>query len=502
MESIVLDRKTMLREVLNLAWICNEFPSWELEPFGEYLSFGGRQLLLSIRKSATEGDMFSCYCIYQPQDTFVRVLSIGTHPRFRNRGLASTSSASSTSPESDSWLTCLARTPPHLHSCSRLDSSKLASSSRAQTTNYDSRDNHGRPNHVRQGSTATNHLSPRHCERAGLQDTLSLKKFRLSDREWSAFTRNVESILAAHRTDVPHMRHTIEWVDALPKRLGDYLRAKLLAADPAFVQTKYNLDESIGLYEAYRSEQKTSLATDAAVMRDVERLRLRCPSDITRIEPGLLSDLLAELADEHSYAPNTLARIAKHWHAFLRMAHTHRASNLDQSVRRSREGDRHARKGHYPHRVDRRDGAILQTDEERYWLRLLQWTGCRLREGLQLRISDIDLEKGRILITETKNDRLRVNPLYESIAEYVPALIKGREPAELVLKWMTYNTCYKWLRLMQVKLGLPHWSPPYQSFRSTRANQLAADPTITPQQAGMLLGHSAVVARKNYFERR
>lgn len=85
---IVLDRKTMLREVLNLAWICDEFPSWELEPFGEYLSFGGRQLLLSIRKSATEGDMFSCYCIYQPQDTFVRVLSIGTHPRFRNRGLA------------------------------------------------------------------------------------------------------------------------------------------------------------------------------------------------------------------------------------------------------------------------------------------------------------------------------------------------------------------------------------------------------------------------------
>lgn len=85
---IVLDRKTMLREVLNLAWICDEFPSWELEPFGQYLSFGGRQLLLSIRKSSTEGDMFSCYCIYQPQDTFVRILSFGTHPRFRKRGLA------------------------------------------------------------------------------------------------------------------------------------------------------------------------------------------------------------------------------------------------------------------------------------------------------------------------------------------------------------------------------------------------------------------------------
>lgn len=336
-------------------------------------------------------------------------------------------------------------------------------------------------------------------DRAGLQDTLSLKKFRLSDREWSAFTRNVESILAAHRTDVPHMRHTIEWVDALPKRLGDYLRAKLLASDPAFVQTKHNLDESIGLYEAYRSEQKTSLATDAAVMRDVERLRLRCPSDITRIEPGLLSDLLAELADEHSYAPNTLARIAKHWHAFFGwLTHHERALSINPCDELPKEIGTRDKDMVKPEWIDA-IVASCRTAEERYWLRLLQWTGCRLREGLQLRISDLDLEAGRILITETKNDRLRVNPLYDPIAEFVPALIKGREPTELVLRRMTYNTCYKWLRSKQTRLGLPHWSPPYQAFRSTRANQLAADPTITPQQAGMLLGHSAVVARKNYL---
>jgi integrase len=336
-------------------------------------------------------------------------------------------------------------------------------------------------------------------ERAGLQDTLSLKKFRLGDREWSALTRHVEAILAAHRSDVPHMRHTIEWVDALPKHLGNYLRSKLLAYDPAFVQTKHDLDESIGLYEAYRSEQKTSLATDTAVMRDVERLRLRCPSDITRIEPGLLSDLLAELADEHSYAPNTLARIAKNWNAFFGwLTHIERAISINPCDELPKEIGTREKDTIRTEWIDAMVQAC-QTTEERYWLRLLQWTGCRLSEGLQLRIADFDFEKGRILIAETKNDRVRVNPLYPAIGQYLHPLFKGREPTELVLKRMTYNTCYKWLRSMQVKLGLPQWSPPYQSFRSTRANQLAADPNITPQQAGMLLGHSAVVARKNYL---
>lgn len=86
--SITLDRSTLLRQTLHLAQLCDEFPSWDVEPFGEYLQFGDRQLLLSIRKSASEGDLFSSYLIYQSHETFVRILSIGTHPRFRKRGIA------------------------------------------------------------------------------------------------------------------------------------------------------------------------------------------------------------------------------------------------------------------------------------------------------------------------------------------------------------------------------------------------------------------------------
>ena len=334
--------------------------------------------------------------------------------------------------------------------------------------------------------------------RAGLQDTLSLKKFRLSDREWSSLVRHVENILTAHRTEVPHSRATIDWVDSLPRWLNAYLVKKLLAADPAFVRTTHTLEESIDLYEQHRSTLATSASTDANCMRDVQRLRQRCPSDVTRIDSGLLSDLLAELADEHDYADNTLARISKHWASFFHWLRIERAISINPCDELAKEIGTRDKDLVRTEWIDEMVRAC-NTDEERYWLRLLQWTGCRLREGLQLRVQDLDLARGRITITETKNDRIRINPMYPAIAQYVPSIIKGREPAELVLRSITRNTCYTWLNALQDKLGLPHWQPPYNAIRSTRANQLAADPTITAQQAGMLLGHSATVARKNYL---
>lgn len=44
--------------------------------------------------------------------------------------------------------------------------------------------------------------------KAGVQDTLSLKRFRLSDREWSTTKRQIESILTAHRSETEHLRST------------------------------------------------------------------------------------------------------------------------------------------------------------------------------------------------------------------------------------------------------------------------------------------------------
>lgn len=154
--------------------------------------------------------------------------------------------------------------------------------------------------------------------KAGLQDTLSLKRFGLSDRDFGRLCRNVESILQTQRTDVEHLRAVHDWLESIPRKLREYLLDRLLADDRQFVVNQVvDLRESIDAYEIYRQGADTKASTDALVMHDVERLLERCPSDVTRIDEGVLQDLLADLEDDHGYASNTLARHAKHWSAFF-----------------------------------------------------------------------------------------------------------------------------------------------------------------------------------------
>lgn len=335
--------------------------------------------------------------------------------------------------------------------------------------------------------------------KAGLQDTLSLKRFGLGDRDFGRLCRNVESILQAQRTDVEHLRSIHDWLESIPRKLREYLLDRLLADDRQFVVNHViDLQESIDAYEIFRQGSNTSAKTDALVMHDVERLLERCPSDVTRIDVGVLQDLLADLEDDHGYAPNTLARHAKHWSAFFAwligkgvIASNPCATLPKEIAARPKDEVR-------PEWVDALV-AKCAIDEERYWLRLLQWTGCRLREGLRLRVRDFDIAKGRIEITETKNDRIRVNPIYPAIAEYLDRVIAKRDPDERVLAKITENNCYDWLAELQQAAGVTSWQPPYNAVRATRANQLAADRSISPQQAGLLLGHSATVARRSYL---
>ena len=55
--------------------------------------------------------------------------------------------------------------------------------------------------------------------KAGLQDTLSLKRFGLSDRDFGRLCRNVEAILQAQRTDVEHLRAIHDWLESIPRKL-------------------------------------------------------------------------------------------------------------------------------------------------------------------------------------------------------------------------------------------------------------------------------------------
>ncbi|AMV34548.1 Phage integrase family protein [Pirellula sp. SH-Sr6A] len=336
--------------------------------------------------------------------------------------------------------------------------------------------------------------------REGRQDTLSLGRFRLSDREWSGMKRHVERILEAQRSEAPIPRSTADWLKSIPRKQFEYLQSRLLekqsnGCEPAQLALAEWIDE----YEAARQEMNTSVATDEAVLRDVRKL-LRCGNDVSRIDEGCLSDLIVDLGEEHHYVENTLARHAKHWNLFFEWLRTRNPDTLGtnpcDALNRSiapREKDTVQWEW-----IDQLV-ASCRTTEERYWLRFVQWTGCRLREGLTLRACDVELNRNRILLQESKNNRVRINPIYPAIREYLPDLLRGLGPGDRVLSRITENNCYEWLYELQDRVGVPRWKPPYNAFRATRANQLAADPTITEHQAGLLLGHSPAVARRNYL---
>lgn len=330
--------------------------------------------------------------------------------------------------------------------------------------------------------------------RAGRQNTISLAKFRLEASEYKRWRRHIGLILQAQRLEVPPPAATLKWMASIPRKQLEYLRERLYI-DPVEYD-RGSLVEWLDEYEAARQQGAASLSTDEAVMRDCQRLVGTVVSDVRLIDGGMLQDLLGELSEQHS--ENSLGRMVKHWSAFFiwlqckkHVIESNPCLGLDRSIEARPKDDVR------PEWIDKLVD-LCESTEERYWLRLLQWTGCRLREGLSLRARDFDFDNRRITITETKNKRIRINPLYPAVAELASELVQGLEPGDRLLTRINGNTCYRWLHELRSRAGVPQWRPAHNALRGTRATQLASDPTITPQQAGMLLGHSVAVARRNY----
>lgn len=89
MSDVLLDRSTLLRELLALAQMSGEFLGCSLQSFDDYMSFNGRQVLFGCTRMLTGRSMWANYVLYREHEQYVQILSFGTHPDCRRRGLAS-----------------------------------------------------------------------------------------------------------------------------------------------------------------------------------------------------------------------------------------------------------------------------------------------------------------------------------------------------------------------------------------------------------------------------
>lgn len=324
----------------------------------------------------------------------------------------------------------------------------------------------------------------------GERVTFSCRRaLRSGSIDFSALANHVRRLLEARLAGLCPPATSVRFLDRLPRSLRETIASRLVA-DPSL-----SLGDRLDAYAASRWEMGTSLASDLAVLRDCELLpRWWVCSTISETA---LREVLDMVTSEREYSDGTRWRVIKHWRTFFRWLVDQHAIASDPT-----RGFREvlARRDKAMVRSEWIDAMVAKCDfwVGRFWLRTLQWTGCRLRESLRIRFCDIDRDRQRIIIQDTKRGVLREAPLYRAIDMHLPDRLPQRE--QTILDGIDEHTCRRWFDRLREQAGVPAWRPRFNSIRATRATQLAADPRVTRTAYQVLLGHSARTAVANYLQ--
>lgn len=322
--------------------------------------------------------------------------------------------------------------------------------------------------------------------------TLSCRRhLRRSTIEFAILAHHIDRLLEARVAGLAPPPASLQFLDRIPRKLRSQIESRLIA------KPSLSLGDRLDEYEFYRAtELATAVDTDRAVIEDCSLLPRDW--DCRAITEQQLRELLEHVASQRSYAPSTCGRIVKHWRAFfnwltaVESLATNPAKGLPYSIGRRTKDE--VRPEWIDAMVDR-----CRVWEGRFWLRFLQWTGCRQRESLRLCRRDFDIGRRRIAINDTKRGVVREAPLYRAIEAELPSDFERWPPDQQLLSWLNPGRCVRWFDAMRERANVPQWRPRFNAIRAMRANQLAADPRIKPEAYQVLLGHSTRTAVANYL---
>lgn len=166
---------------------------------------------------------------------------------------------------------------------------------------------------------------------------------------------------------------------------------------------------------------------------------------------------------------------------------------------------------------------------------LLHQTGCRLSEGLSIRVADIDLEKNTIFLISKKNNMIRYLPISEILKPIIENRIIGKKKSDKLFphSFSTYQSKIRQITPFLVEQGIKFtWHDlrhnfistnfdskdmfklmseldihDIQHFQQTYANNLNAERTaiklsqaqqLTHEEMRGLVGHSSLQMTKHY----
>ena len=144
-------------------------------------------------------------------------------------------------------------------------------------------------------------------------------------------------------------------------------------------------------------------------------------------------------------------------------------------------------------------------NEWKLLIALGRYGGLRIpSEVVGLKISDVDLERGRITIASPKTEKQgkakRVIPLWPELRPLIEAVLKKASPDQVRLLPSVlpgYNPHTQFVRLIE-RAGLKPWPKVWQNLRSTRETELLKDFPI--HVVCGWIGNTERIARRHYLQ--
>jgi integrase len=333
----------------------------------------------------------------------------------------------------------------------------------------------------------------------GKRQTLRLGK--TNKRNAEAVLYRVKEILAAIRTGQSVSADTAAWLGTLTASL--HLRFVKVGLATKRVEESANnvtVDDFVRDYISGRARLKPFTLRNLQQSRRMLVAKLGARTLLRSVTPGD-ADRFKErmLAD---YSPATVGREIKRARQFFKAAQ--RQGLIDSNPFADVKGSSQANEARGFFVTRETAGAVLEAcpdDEWRLIFSLSRFGGLRCpSETLELKWSDIDWEKGRIVIRESKT-KTRTIPLFPEIRPYLEREFEAApEGAVYVIRRYRGTNCNLRTQLLRIisRAGLSAWPRLFHNLRASRETELVREHPIHVVCAW--IGNSFEVAKRHYLQ--
>jgi integrase len=336
---------------------------------------------------------------------------------------------------------------------------------------------------------------------SGKRHTLRLGK--VAKRLGESVLFRVREIIAAIRTGQSVSAETAAWLGTVTPQLHDRLvRVGLTTPrdDQHSAGQHLVLDDFLLGYIEGRAKLKPNTVRNLQQSRRILTGHFGKTRAVGTIRPGD-ADAFKE-AMLAKYSAVTAAREVKRARQFFKAAQRQGlvSSNPFADVRGGSQANS-ARGFFVTREIARAVLAVCPDNEWRLIFALSRFGGLRCpSETLELRWSDIDWEKGRIVIRESKT-KTRVIPLFEEIRPYLAtAFDQAEDGAVYVIQRYRAKNANLRTQLLRIisKASVPSWPRLFHNLRASRETELANEFPI--HVVCEWIGNSVDVARKHYLQ--